>query len=59
MFLCSEMSKFITVFTKHTQILSTYLLLISLNMGTGELAINTWKNNVTGITYLKNNSLVS
>jgi len=29
-------------------------LMISPNMGTGELSVNTWENKVTSVTYLKN-----
>ncbi len=38
--------------TGHTMS-AQYLLLISLNMGTGELAVSKWENKVTGVTYLK------
>ncbi len=33
--------------------LPLHLLPISLNMGTGQLAVNTWENKVLCITYLK------
>jgi len=32
---------------------SRHLLQLSLNMGTGELSVNTWENKATYVTYLK------